>query len=325
MAKAVRDPSSELVYPVYLDVEMLISFLAALEDGISYSSEVAERTAAAREGEGEGAAKGGLPSVVSLLGLNLSAEGRYRRKSTSEDTIESKFVREHTAASLFNRLRTRLITADRVVRIQEGAAGGSTVAVGSLVEFRGVVTGNPLKQLLDLFIAIGPYFGVDIGEVVEEHAGSDARPGKRAKPGGSGPRSQVPRLATAGGENPDLSVQEILRILKREVERSPVIDLLIEGGAETAVLTASRDLLSPDVEAHLIGGEFSVLGKVSAVVPEGRSTSLLRRTVFGYGGEQMAEALMEAFPAQSEGFDFSLARTIVPGPAIQVLPLAIHI
>ena len=40
-------PQPELVHPLYVDVPMLISFLATLRGGISYSSEVAETPSAA--------------------------------------------------------------------------------------------------------------------------------------------------------------------------------------------------------------------------------------------------------------------------------------
>lgn len=127
---------------------MLISFLASLEDGVSYSSEVAERYAATKEGEGEGGGKASLPSIATLLGLNLSAEGRYKRRSSKEEGVESKFVREHTAASLFNRLQLRLTETPGAVTLIDSPDKITEADGDGLVEIRGEVTGNPLKTAL---------------------------------------------------------------------------------------------------------------------------------------------------------------------------------
>ena len=321
--------TSPLAHPVYLDTEMLVSFLASLEDGVSYSSEVASRSTTAKDREGEGAGKVSLPSLATLLGLTLSAEGRYKRRTSDEEGVESKFVREHTAASLFNRLRLRLAEMpDTLVNIDCSDAFADLTS-GSLIEIQGEILGNPLKQILDLLAALGPYFGLEIDEPTP-----DALPAKQSSPRspkrtGQG-RSPVPQLASLSGqETPEHTLQAMLRVLKREVERSPVLDLLMEGsqGVKT-VLTVSRELLTPEVEAYLIGGSFNVIGKVSAIIDENNSISLLRRTVFGFGGRKFADDLFGDFNkamADTGGLNLSLAQTIIDGPAIQVLPLAIYL
>lgn len=101
MAKQPPQPKVELVHPLYLDVPMLISFLATLEGGVSYSSEVAE---SAQRSATSGAEVGGeakLPSLTSLLGLNLSVSGRFKRDTNQAQSVENRFVRQHTVASLF--------------------------------------------------------------------------------------------------------------------------------------------------------------------------------------------------------------------------------
>ncbi len=277
----------QLAHPVYLDTEMLISFLASLEDGVSYSSEVAERYTATSDREGEGAGKVSLPSIATLLGLTLSAEGRYKRRSSAEEGVESKFVREHTAASLFNRLRLRLAEIpDALIQVQSSDVL-SDLASGRLVEIQGAIIGNPLKQILDLLAAIGPYFGLALEEPT-----SDALPAKQPSsraPKRSGPsKSTVPQLASLSGQQtPELTLQDLLRVLKREVERSSVLDLLMEGpGGVKVVLTVSRELLTPEVEAYLIGGTFNVIGKASAILNASQSINLIRRTVLGSVGER---------------------------------------
>ena len=316
-----------LSHPVYLDTPMLVSFLASLEDGVSYSSEVASKYSASRGREGEGSGKASLPSIATLLGLNLSAEGRYKRTSADEEGVESKFVREHTAASLFNRLHLRLDNSPGSITKITSPEALSEVTSGSLVELRGEITGNPLKQVLDFMAAIGPYFGIDIDHSESEAPRSQQRSVRPAK---GKNRQTVPQVASMSGEQaPDLSIPDMLKVIKREVERSPVLDLLMQSpDGIKAVLTVSRDLLSSEAEAYIIGGQFSVLAKVSAVLDEGSSISLLRRTVFGFGGRELSEQMFADFDkamAEPGGVNLSLASAVIDGPAIQLLPLAIYL
>ncbi len=69
----------DFAYPLYLDVPMMTSFVAALEDGIAYGTDVTQtkdrrRTVSA---EGEGKATAGLPSmgILSTL-LNFDLRGK---------------------------------------------------------------------------------------------------------------------------------------------------------------------------------------------------------------------------------------------------------
>jgi hypothetical protein len=67
----------DLVYPLYLDVPMMTSFAAALQDGIAYGSDVTQRTDQSRSISGEGEGRAGFPfmSIFSTL-LALDARGK---------------------------------------------------------------------------------------------------------------------------------------------------------------------------------------------------------------------------------------------------------
>lgn len=76
-----------------------------------------------------------------------------------------------TAASLFNRLRIRLDEMpDALIAVNSSESVGNLVS-SSLAEIQGEVIGNPLKQVLDLLAAIGPYFGLQIDEPDADSAG----------------------------------------------------------------------------------------------------------------------------------------------------------
>src|SRR5713101_2378221 len=96
MAEAVS-----LVYPVYLDIPMMVSFLAALTGGIAWEGErtIKEKATSVESG----GVKLGVIAQLLQIGVSLQAE---RGTSTEEET---RMVWQHTAASLLNDLRHRLI------------------------------------------------------------------------------------------------------------------------------------------------------------------------------------------------------------------------
>src|SRR5436309_2359268 len=93
---------TQVLHPAYLDIPMMISFLAALTDGVAFEGETISRSTSGSEREGEAGAGIKLPSLGSMFGFDLS--GRMRRKDHGEQGEEMRAVRQHTAASLFNSL-----------------------------------------------------------------------------------------------------------------------------------------------------------------------------------------------------------------------------
>ena len=79
----------DLVYPLYLDVPMKTSFVAALEDGIAYGRDVNQTSNRRRDvaAEGEGKARAGLPSMgifASLLSLDARGKITGDREAGNE-------------------------------------------------------------------------------------------------------------------------------------------------------------------------------------------------------------------------------------------------
>ena len=316
---AQHDSLTDLVHPVYLDVPMLVSFLAAVDNGISFRSEVAEKVATAAKNTTDVSGKVGLPSLTSLLGLSLSASGRYNRDSSGEESVDSRFVREHTAASLFNIFRRRLVDEGLVVLNEAEQITQEYVAPGTLVEITGEVLGNPLRQTLDLFVALAPFFGLSLEEPKADQA---ERPrAQQRKQGGKG-IAQLPQ--EPGGPSPEV-MAEFMRHLIRDAQRSPVVDLQMSSGQLNAVLTVSREYLSPEGEADLLSGYYSVIGKLTATLGPHDELNLLRRTALGYGGRKLGQSLFSDFISPDNELDIKLASPTVKGPAVQILPLAIFI
>ncbi|MQA78100.1 MAG: hypothetical protein GEV10_06425 [Streptosporangiales bacterium] len=313
----------ELVHPVYLDVPMLISFLAALQDGISFENNIIQEVQSDKATDGEIGAKVGVPTIFSLFGLN--ADGRYKRHSGAAQRTETHVVRQHTEASLFNHLRHTLTQEGRVTLVSDPTELPS-LKPGQLVELTGAVLGNPLAKVLDLMYAIAPFLGLDLSE---EETPSQAVPQDRAarrRAQREQTRATQPPTTDDDSEDPE-QIAYMLRTMHKDVEKSPIIDLVLQGDPSLrAVLTVAREYLPPEGEAHLLGGQFTVLGKITSTVDTNDEINLFRRTALGAAGSDFSRSFINDLTESSDGdLDINAPEAIVAGPALQILPLAIFV
>jgi hypothetical protein len=320
----------DLFHPVYLDVSMLISFLATLDDGVSFSSEVAQKRMQAVKSGVQAEAGAKLPSIATLLGLDLNASGKYSRDKTADDSTESKFVKQHTAASLFNRLRA-LLVKDNIVSQIGVDADLSTVTCGTVVEITGSLEETPLKKLVDLFAAIWPFLEDQIPAVPE--APRLSRQQKRSSEISTAQQQQVQlieaarELAVAKQEEAK-NTKKILDLVTSDLASSPVIDLVLRGPGVNGLITVSRDYLTDDVTAALMGGTFTVIGKVTAVNPaRDAKTLVVRRGAMGAIAEASVLPMLEQVQEQmrGDGVNLDLPHGKLEGPFLQLIPLAIFV
>ena len=92
------------------------------------------------------------------------------------------------------------------------------------------------------------------------------------------------------------------------------------------IVTLDRAFLRDESMSDLIDGEYTVLGKVTRVLPEesSASISLLRKTSLGTVKGPVLDQILAAFSTmQDTGITIPEVVTEVKGPAIQVIPLAI--
>jgi hypothetical protein len=134
-----------LFHPVYLDVPMMISFLAALRDGVAFEDTMTRRDSQSTSRERDASARVRLPSLGSLLGFDAS--GRMASSHQGETSEEVMAVRRHTEASLFNALYAAL-TEDGVLRDVSEPADLAHIAPGNVIELSGDFIGNPLESVV---------------------------------------------------------------------------------------------------------------------------------------------------------------------------------
>ena len=93
-----------------------------------------------------------------------------------------------------------------------------------------------------------------------------------------------------------------------------------------AVLSTTLDYFLDRDLSEIIDGEFHVVGKVNRIIGSESSDviNLLRKTSFGWFDPKLFEQLSESLISAEEiGLKVPDVITLIKGPAIQVIPIAI--
>jgi hypothetical protein len=320
-----------LAHPVYLDVAMMISFLAYLEGGVVTQEEATQKEAGARERvlKGRAGLRARLPWA---LDAEVGSEGSTQRRD--EVSLESKSARQHTAASLFNLLYEYLSSDNQLVDLREPAQLEG-LRSGQLVELDGEYLGNPLEDILAFVAAMYPYYAEQqkaqkaaAAEVLEQarKAQKSGSPAKRAQAQEAMP--EITAIVTGvmqqlqDSEN-EFGLQMMLRMAD-DIRNAPVHDLLLRRPTGLqAVLTVSSEYYSLKTNEYLRAGKFRVIGKVTRIVTGASTINLTRRTLLGAADSAIAEDLVAK--VRSGELKLDVADPIVASPAVQVLPMAIFI
>jgi hypothetical protein len=361
MARATTDSSEQpgratLVYPVYLDVPMMVSLLAALRDGVEFENTLTRRDQRTSGREREASGKIRLPPLASLFGLEAS--GKIAGSASAEASEEVKVVRQHTAASLFNALHAAL-NEHGLLKTVTAAADLEGIVAGDLVELSGEFIGNPLEPILAFFQQAAPYFemvrepsdlpGVDLSLLRLEVSHLDARADELAERARQAERSGNPavksraealREEASEAEQQAARGTELLRgaAAREEQERAmkmltqvsedlaatPIQDTVIEAGDLQAVLTMSAEFFTDATRAHLRAGIFRAVGKVTRVLGEGDEINLLRRTVLGAAQPDLGRDILKS-AVEEESLRLETYDPIITAPGIQILPLAVFV
>lgn len=312
-----------LAHPVYLDVPMMLNFLAHLEGGFSVSESETQTSSGARESFLR--AKAGLSTRLLGIGQgNLDGEGGTQDRD--ETRTETQTERHHTEASLFNLLYAYLNAEEQVLKVHDGE-DLSKLCSGQLVEISGEYLGNPIEDILYFFESLYPYL---VGDEAAKDGGAkkEKTPAQKRRSGNPAVRNAPDQPASRGADGPGEDLQEMFGLIKRmaeDLKAAPVHDLLFRTEHEVdAVVTAASDYYTTTTTEHLRAGEFRVMGKVTRVLGQEDTINLTRRTVMGAAGPEVAKEMMDGVN-MAEGLGMRVADPIVQGPAVQILPMAIFI
>lgn len=308
--KKAIEVSQEVVHPVYLDASMMIDFLASFDDGVSFSSDVARKVDTGRKRGGE---IGTTAGIADLAGLNLSGTGKLTRETTQSESTESKFVRQHTVASLFNRLRLILNEKNKIKRFKKEEH--KNIRSSDLIEIEGTIDRNPMDALSQLYDDFRPYALTQKRQEVR----------KRLNEEDYDSLEEFHEDVRDEAEREYRDMDEMFSVVKEDLNKGQIIDLpMTTRDGLNALLVANREFYSPQVEAAMLGGTFRVLGKVSGVNLSGEEElSIVRRGAIGLVGRDRLQLLVNSM--KNSDVEIRVPPLSLTTPWIQVIPLAIYV
>jgi hypothetical protein len=135
------------------------------------------------------------------------------------------------------------------------------------------------------------------------------------------------------GQHRGQSQRENERIVKQmtgfneKLKSGDTVDMVAQeiAGGHRAVVTVETEYLNDPAMADLVDGRFTVVGKVIRTVPSGEAISLIRKSALTMMPKSILEGMMGSLAQLSEtqGFNLPDLSWELPGPAFQVIPIAI--
>lgn len=261
--------SVELLYPIYLDIPMMVSFVATMDGG--YSLEKTWKLIHDSSGEMSGTVEGdaSLPNIVSnLVKASLKASGNIDGKLARSE--ESQIVFKHTEASLFMRLRHELRQKGRIIALDEcDQEHWNRVMPSSLVEISGEIRRSPINEIVQLSKRFIPVM-------------------VQTLPINKDGNVDIPNLSSE--QLNLLQSMSIMQAIIADLEASPLSDVLLKHlgkWQKTAVLDLSTKVLPLADQELLHCGHVRVIGKVTRILTDKETINLYRRSVLGVAAQSM--------------------------------------
>ena len=296
----------ELLYPIYLNVPMMVSFVATMDGG--YSLERVWKEAKNLSGEMSGALEGeaGLPAMVSWLAhASLKASGNLDGKLGKSE--ESQIVFKHTEASLFMRLRYELRCKGRIIALDScDEEHWQQVIPFTLVEISGEIHRTPISEIAQLSKRLIPIMAQSL---------------PIAKDGTIDTSALSPEQQNLFGS------MSIVQAIVADLESSPLSDVVIKSEGQwekVAVLDLSTEILPLTDQELLHCGRVRVLGKVTRVLAKNDNINLYRRSVLGIAAQSLSALWAQGFTSVPS-VNIKLESPIVKYPAVEILPMAIYV
>ncbi len=309
-------PATTPYFPYYIDEDMVTSFLATVEGGLSIAEKVSQTIATAKQRNLSGAV--GVSANVPFIAKG-DGSGTAGRSSESASEEIWEIERHHTLISLFNLLRDQLLDHGIVRSMRDDPE--AHVEVGDIVEFDGSIRNNAfaeLKELWETYLLMRPV--LDNAGVAEK-----ATPTRR-----SSKNPQIPkhtRKPSKPASQEEEMVQLIVDMSSKGLESSGLLDVHIDTGHRvysSVVLTLRAEHAPAQSIAFSNGSKCTVIGKITGISDEDTAIKMYRRSGLRFFPIDLMEEVFKPL-YDLPNLEVDLDMVGVPGPAIQVLPLAIFV
>lgn len=298
---------NRLLVPVYLNQKLVFDLLAMMQDGISTVTTVSTSQHAGDSAENSISGGFGLAEALSMLmRVDLSATSKG---SMTQGTDESRSEeRVHTPASLLYKLRSTLELKDQLMVDRDS----NQISPGQFIEFSATLRRNPAVEVLASF--------EELMELFQAFNTGKPNSGDRSNKGGQGPK---------GKQNKPADISQKIKALLDSIKAGGTIDLIANRavGEFSAVIPVESKYLNDPSMSDLVDGQFFVLGKVVRLIKsDDESISLIRKAAISRMPRATLEKAFDSINALGAQQDFEIPKIVweIPGPAFQVVPIAIY-
>ena len=285
-----------LEIPLYLNQKIVFDLLASINDGFTQVTKL--KTTSATEGNLGGTIEADLgnKNIFALLGVKL--KGKADVGHNREDNKEQEKI--HTPSSLFNNLKDRLFKEKMVKKVTNNF---KDIQAGEFVEITGVLKINPLISTMENMI--------HLMELATAMNGDGS--GKKAKQQNLEAKTTINQMkAFTNGLKVDGMVDMICEL-----------DGFSDG---KAVLPIYMDYFFNGNSGEVIDGKFKVLGKVAKICDGNGKIDLLRNTSLSLFKENILGKLLKVFNDElNQDINAGQIETIIKGPALLIIPIAIYL
>lgn len=298
---------NRLLVPVYLNQKLVFDLLAMMQDGISTVTTVSTSKHAGNSTENSISGGFGLSEALSMLmRVDLSATSKGSKIQGADESKSEERV--HTPASLLYKLRSTLVLKEQL--IEEGDS--NQIYPGQFIEFAATLRRNPAVEVLDSLGELMALSQVFTTEKMDS--------GNRSHKRGQGSKAKQKRP-------PDV-IQQI-KVLSESIKAGGTIDLIANRavGEFSAVIPVESKYLNDPSMSDLVDGQFYVLGKViRRIESDDESISLIRKAAISRMPRPNLEKAFDAINALGELQGFEIPEIVweIPGPAFQVVPIAVY-
>lgn len=292
----------KLTLPIYLNQKYVFDLLAIVEDGFSQVETI--RTGQNNSGSEKDSFKGevGLSNVFAFLKFGLNGDSAHEKSSQTNHEISKEKI--HTPNSLFSKLRSYLHGNKSII-----TEGFLTASPGDFVEIKLSLRKNPLIDALEGFSSL-----MKMALLFDDTNTTSIQPNKHQ------PKQN---------KNPNQKILDQIDSMSNQLKAEGSLDLIgTATGADNfqVVLTLDRAFLGDLSLSDIADGHFSVLGKITKVIPEtsNESVNLLRKTSLSKLNSALLEQMFSGFAQMEEhGIKNQNIETEIKSPVIQLIPIAI--
>lgn len=282
--------SEKLTIPIYLNTKIVFDMLATIEDGFS---EIKNVQISSEVGE-ETAVSADIGSGNVFAWLNFGASANRKNNNQQSSVITEQ--RTHTTVSLFQKFRS-ILEENKLIK-----GDSDTIVEGDFVELQGTLKTNPLIDFLTNMQEL-----MRLATVFDEKGGNKSKARKMM-------------------ENQKLNSQ--IEALINGLRVDGKMDIICKTESKNVVVNTDANYFLNKSMSEITDGNYKILGKVTKICLENEEgISLLRNTAFSKLKIDKMKEFQELFNSAElkPFFGNENVTSVIEGPAMMVIPIAIYI